>query len=152
MNKIVFVCTGNTCRSPMAKIIAENLIGSITFDSAGIFAVEGDRIAANAQQVLEEDDYTVGSFRSKRVQEDLIIQADLILTMTKEQKEIIKTFFTGYSQKVYTLKEYTGCDEGTLDIHDPFGKSMDAYRETASEIKEEIKRLRRKLVKKYRIE
>ena len=152
MNLIVFVCTGNTCRSPMAKIIAENMIHSVAFESAGIFAKENGSMAKYSREALEQDNFLIGDFQSKRLHLDLIHQADLVLTMTTEQKDIIRSFFEDDSGKVYTLKEYTGSSEISADIQDPFGKNRQVYFETAAEIKKEIEKLSNILVKNYGIE
>lgn len=139
--KILFVCTGNTCRSPMAETAAAKIIKKYDFDSAGIFAEDGDSISENAKNVLLENGYNVESFTSKRVSLELLNTSDLILTMTREQKEVLKTFFLEEKDKIFTLKEYNSKGKNLQEISDPFGGDLETYRTVFAEIEEEIKKL-----------
>jgi len=71
--------------------------------------------------------------------------ADLVLTMTKEQKEILKSFFIEEKDKIYTLKEYNGDKENFCEISDPFGGDLEKYRNTFLEIENEIIKLKSKI-------
>jgi protein-tyrosine phosphatase len=77
----------------MAETAATKIIEKYDFDSAGIFAQDGDMISENAKNVLLEKGYNIESFTSKRVSLELLNKCDLILTMTREQKEVLNTFF-----------------------------------------------------------
>ncbi len=129
---ILFVCTGNTCRSPMSaaimnKIAVENDL-DVLIESAGIFAADGESASENAVTVLSEYGIDLTEHRSQPVTEDLINQCDLILTMTEGQKQILKPLA---GDKVYTLTEYAGL-EG--DINDPYGGDLEEYYQTAGQI------------------
>lgn len=139
--KILFVCTGNTCRSPMAETAATKIIEKYDFDSAGIFAQDGDMISENAKNVLLEKGYNIESFTSKRVSLELLNKCDLILTMTREQKEVLNTFFLEEKDKIFTLKEYNSNGKNLQEISDPFGGDLETYRKVFAEIEEEIKKL-----------
>lgn len=144
--KVLFVCTGNTCRSPMAERAARKLIGKGEFESAGIFSSGGDALSRYAEAILIENSMDAEDFLSQRVNQELLEEADLILTMTREQKEILKSFFSQEKDKIFLLKEYNRMgDEKAgsedLEIPDPFGSDLSSYRETFEEIKNEIIRL-----------
>ena len=143
--RILFICTGNTCRSPIAEIIGRNSIENILFESAGIFALDGERMSAAAEKVLAEKSYEVLFFGSRRVNEGMLREADLILTMTSEQKEIINSFFEKEKSKIFTLKEYNNSKRPNLDIADPFGGDISRYRDVLKDIEEEIWRLKERL-------
>lgn len=143
--KILFVCTGNTCRSPMAQIVGEKLINGIEFDSAGVFAIDGTEISDNAKKVLLEKGYNFGDFKSKRVTKEIFKDFNLILTMTQEQKEILKTFFLEEKDKIYTLKEYNSDKEEFGEIPDPFGGDLQIYTKILLDIELEILKLKSRL-------
>ena len=143
--KILFVCTGNTCRSPMAQIVGKKLINGIEFDSAGVFAIDGTEISDNAKKVLLEKGYNSGDFKSKRVTKEIFKDFNLILTMTQEQKEILKTFFLEEKDKIYTLKEYNSDKEEFGEIADPFGGDLQIYTKILLDIELEILKLKSRL-------
>ncbi len=141
---ILFVCTANTCRSPMAaaimeKIAVENDI-DVLIESAGIFAQIGERASDEAIAALDEMGIDLTYHRSKPVSEDLIQKSDLILTMTEGHKKILE----GLSpKKVYSVMEYIGSDG---DIADPYGGDIEEYRETAKEIYDALVDVAEKIV------
>lgn len=129
---ILFVCTGNTCRSPMAayimdKIAVENDL-DILIESAGIFAEGGQPASENAIKAMAEMGIDITEHRTQPVTEELIKKSDIILTMTQGQKKLLEPLA---KDKVYTLLEYSG-SEG--DISDPYGGDLEEYKETAQEI------------------
>lgn len=137
---IYFVCTGNTCRSPMAAAIlkAKN-IANIDVRSAGIYALEGGGISENANRVLEKADIAHNHV-SHQVHQDDIEWADLILTMTVSHKEMLLQQFEQASGKTYTLKEYV-TPYTAFDVSDPYGGDLYTYQHTFVELQQLIEQL-----------
>lgn len=145
---ILFVCTGNTCRSVIAEFLLKHLSSAhcIKFDvkSAGVHAASGIPIAKIAKDYLMKEGITPpeGGF-SKSVNKDLIDWADIILTMEKSHKEELLLRFPEVKDKITLLSEYVG--KGEYEILDPLGASWEAYEKVTSDIKELILALLKKL-------
>ena len=144
MNRIVFVCTGNTCRSPMAESLLRSMdIPGVEVKSAGIFADTGSNASAHAQKVLDE--YNIPHHhQSSSLTADLIQWSTYILTMTAGHKQAVIDRFPTAGIKTFTLKEFAKLD-GPGDIADPFGGSVDMYRTAFLQIKEAIESVARKI-------
>lgn len=129
---ILFVCTGNTCRSPMAAAILSKIAHDndmdLMIDSAGLMAEDGACASDNAISAMIEMRIDISQHRAHQITNDDIIQADVILTMTEGQKMILEQ---AAPNKTFTLAEFAG---SYGDISDPYGGDLDEYRETAREI------------------
>ncbi len=142
---ILFVCSGNTCRSPMAEALFKELVKNknIEVKSAGISATNGDPSAIHVRSILQAKkiDY---SHLSQRINPELILWADLILTMTKTQKFLLLALFPQMAKYIFTLKEYT-TETADLDIKDPYGSDLLAYLQCAEEIEKYLNILLKQL-------
>lgn len=150
MKTILFVCTGNTCRSSMAEGMFKKMLKEaaqkkegVRVISAGTATMKGLKASENAIRVMEEKGIDLTYHAATPITKDLIEEADLILTMTKNHKQQVLQMVPTAKEKVYTLKEYAG---DTGDILDPFGQSVCVYRDCAKEIEEGLKVLVQKIL------
>ncbi|HSI68509.1 MAG TPA: low molecular weight protein arginine phosphatase [Planococcus sp. (in: firmicutes)] len=129
--KIFFICTGNTCRSPMAQaIFAAKELEGVSVKSAGLFAGTAP-LSANAQTVLDAHGIDFQHI-SKQLRPEDLDWASLVLTMTNSHKSLLVQNYPGSSDKIFTLKEFV---EGSVgDISDPYGGPLAAYEQTFAEL------------------
>lgn len=150
MKRILFVCTGNTCRSSMAEallrhsLLESGLEGKFHISSAGTSAFPGMPASHNAVQALEALGIDLSRHSSSAIDNDIIDKADLILAMTAAHKKRLLQFRPDIAGKTYTLAEYVGA-EGCKDIEDPFGGDLDTYINCRDEIRRYIEALVNKL-------
>lgn len=140
-SSILFVCTGNTCRSSMAEIMAKHLleewkVEDVEVISAGVFAVPDETASSDAILALREAGLDLSEHRTKQLSADMIDKADIVLTMTRSHKNMVLSLLPVAEGKIFTLKEYTtqAGNPAEHDVSDPFGSDINVYRATAKEL------------------
>jgi len=140
MKNILFVCTGNTCRSPMAEALFRSILEAEGYDneyecsSAGVYAFEGDSSTVEAIETMKKYGLDISKHYARVLDYEMIQNAYIILTMTKDHKRMILDVYPEAADKVFTLKEFAGYTEDDWDISDPFGFDVDVYEACAEEI------------------
>ena len=142
--KIMFICTGNICRSAMAhrlfeKKIKDENIQNIEVYSCGIYAQFGDVPTYEAKRAMEEYDVDMTKHKATNIRVSKIKEMDLILCATTAHKEAVIDIYPELKDKVFTMKEYVNYNReyhNKVDIKDPWGYDVDTYRSCAGEIDE----------------
>lgn len=145
MKRILFVCTGNSCRSPIAEALAAARLpqiarGKFALSSAGTAAFDGMRAAANAVKVLAEIGIDLSAHRARLLTKEMVDEADLVVVMAEAHREEILDLAPGSAGKVILLGELDNARESP-DISDPIGGDEEVYRKTRDEIGSLVARL-----------
>ncbi len=141
--KILFVCTGNTCRSPLAQGLAKNFFPEdFEILSSGINANEGQPVSENAVQALKEKKIDISNNKAVKLQEQLLSTADYIFTMTKNHELYLVNAYPGFRSKIKRLGDFVGYNK---DILDPWGGSLNDYRCCANELEAMLNILAKRL-------
>ena len=146
MNSILFVCTGNTCRSPMAEALFRKMLPEgtpIRVASAGIHAHPGTQANPTALKVLKDRKISFSSFRSQATTATLLEQASYIFVMTKDHRKSLQHLFPAAKGKIFLVTEFI---VGMFVIHDSLNILAGAFHRTTAPL------LDGKFSKKYEAE
>lgn len=148
---ILFVCSGNTCRSPMAQaLLTEQLKNKKTIacdaviaQSAGLYAREGEPASREAVKVMAEMGIDISRHQAQMLNNNLLQWADLILTMTMDHYQGIIRKYDIPSRRIYTLAEFSRGEHA--DVVDPFAAGIQTYRQCARQINSMIEEIIKKI-------
>jgi protein-tyrosine-phosphatase len=150
--KILIVCTGNTCRSPMAegiakKIAAERNVGNLEITSAGIGTIDGLPATDYAIEAARHWDIDISQHRSTSLTVKLAQGADLILAMAPEHVERIISIDKQFRDKTYLVKSFPlPYDRSQARVDDPIGGSLEQYNQTFLELDEIFRKIFPKII------
>lgn len=134
MKSVLFVCTANMCRSPMAQGLFQAQLGNLDgwrVESAGVAALDGSPASQKTLQILAERGIDLSFHRARQIDPPLMEQFALILVMEQRHKSILQSQFPQFASKVFLLSEMVGEE---WEVDDPGGGTLEDYRYTAFQI------------------
>ncbi len=142
---ILFVCTGNTCRSPMAEYALRSLLekerpGQAEVASAGVAAADGFPATAYAAEAAKIWDLDLSAHQSQAISRELVDKADLIFAMAPEHHRAVTDLSLTAVGKTYLLKNFPDNSPVGEEVEDPIGQSLEKYNRTFLEIGEYLGR------------
>jgi protein-tyrosine-phosphatase len=146
IRNILFICTGNTCRSPLAegfmkKLLEKNSLRRIEVDSAGLTALPGSPASFQSLRVARENSVSLEKHQARLVTPELIDQADLIVVMEPGQRQQLLDRYPEASGKILLLRHFARYGSRERGIHDPYGLNLEVYRFCFEDIKECVESL-----------
>lgn len=147
MKSIMFICTGNVCRSPMAHYYMQKKLNDLNkgneyiISSCGTHAVQGQGATDNAVESMKKYETDLTKHRAIHIEDSNVIDYDLIFALTDNHKKQILEIYPSLNNKVFILKEYVNKEEKYIDIDDPWGLDLNVYNATAKNIVENIDKL-----------
>jgi protein-tyrosine phosphatase len=140
---LLFVCTANTCRSPMAAALLRHALAaepeplrSLQVRSAGISALSGYPAAANADQAMRKVGLSLMDHRSAPLTQDLLDRAFAVFCMTEAHRALIEVQFDRAPERLFLMREFV--PQGERDLPDPFGQNLAAYEASRDSMVEAI--------------
>jgi protein-tyrosine-phosphatase len=147
--RVVLVCTGNICRSPLAEALLraalhERGVADVAVSSAGTGAWDGAPASEGAYLVGLERGLDLSGHRARLLTREVVDQADLILTMARHHRARVQEL--GGEGRVHVLGEYAGRSPDEGEVSDPFGGDLDVYRQTCVELEQLVTAVAERLV------
>ncbi len=128
MKNVLFICTGNVCRSPMAEGLLRSMAGDrVRVASAGLGAGHGQPPSAHAVEVLRREGVDISGIRSQPVSPELLEWADYIFTMTRDHLDMLLLLFPEMAPKTRLLRFEDAAKGGRMDVTDPIGGTRETY-------------------------
>jgi len=156
---VLFVCSGNSCRSPMAEgllrlKLPSRLQDEVVIESAGTLGIDGMPAARNSIEIVQERGGDISQHHSQGITDELVEEADLILAMAHEHVDYLHENFPPYRENVFLLKRFarnsneaaSQDDPDDDEIFDPIGSDKETYRVCAQMIDSELQRIMPTLV------
>jgi len=141
---VLFVCAGNTCRSPMAAALAARELARIGMaaraTSAGVQAVDDAPASDASIQVAGEIGLDLRSHRARLLTRPLVLDADRVFVMDERQRAFIGVLAPEAMDRVHVLREYATAGADRHGVADPFGGDLVAYRRTRDELEDLVRR------------
>lgn len=141
---VLFICTGNVCRSPMAEGLFRHLVEeageeeSISVASAGIGAMDGMSPSENSQIAMQDEGIDISGQRSQMLTPPMVEDFTHIFGMGSSHIEIIRNYFPESLEKTFVLREFLAEDGPDREVPDPIGGDLEEYRMTRNLIKEAL--------------
>jgi protein-tyrosine-phosphatase len=137
VKRVLFVCTGNICRSPLAQVLlqralAERSVVDVEVSSAGTGAWDGAPASEGAYLVALERGLDLSQHRARLLTRELVETSDLVFTMARHHRARVQEL--GGDEQVFVLGEYAGRAGEDAEVGDPFGGDLDVYRDTFAEL------------------
>jgi protein-tyrosine-phosphatase len=138
LKRVLFVCTGNTCRSPLAEVLFRELTkerGDYEVCSAGVGAISGHPASRHSQELARQRGLDLSGHRSQAVTIDLVDDATHIFAMSRGHLADLLDRYPDAEDKMYLVSEFAADDElRGRDLSDPFGGGLEDYRTTLSHL------------------
>lgn len=137
MKRVLFVCTGNICRSPLAeamlkRALHERSVEDVIVESAGTGAWDGAPASEGAYLVALERGLDLSGHRARLLTREIVEDAAMILTMARHHRARVHEL--GGEGRVHVLGEYVGKVGEEAEVGDPFGGDLEVYRDTCAEL------------------
>jgi len=126
-HELLILCTGNICRSPMAQVVFGQTLSGWQVASAGLAAVVDSAAAPEAVSTLGNRGEALVNFRARQIDEAMARSAELILTMTRDQKERVELLYPWVRGRAFRLGNWDG-----FDVEDPYGRDVTAFERALS--------------------